>query len=230
MDSIGYSKEAEKVVGARMKGTDISPAGSPSTSNNHSPSASFSEVVVTHPSTTSQQSPPAKESVTEDQNQSHQSQTTEPNFLEGSSSSSSIESLLGHLDLTTEERLPVQMFTAVGAIFQHATRHQGTVNPGGTSDWQAILEGADTLYRTGHIDLRALQLVRSILDYLWLDGPEDDLVKASRVLADACREREFLPFFYFIFLFFKKNCISLKKEGALKFEMGEGGKTFVKFR
>lgn len=197
MDSIGYSKEAEKVVRARMKGTDISPAGSPSTSNNHSPSASFSEVVITHPST-SQQSLPAKESVTEDQNQnqSHQSQTAEPNLLEGSlSSSSSIESLLGHLDLT-EERLPVQMFTAVGAMFQHATRHQETVNPGGTSNWQDILEGADTLYRTGHIDLRALQLVRSILDYLWLDGPEDDLVKASRVLADACREREFCTFFF----------------------------------
>lgn len=195
MDSIGYSKEAEKVFGARMKGTDISPAGSPSTSNNHSPSASFSEVVITHPSTF-QQSLPAKESVTEDQNQSHQSQTAEPNFLEGSSSSSSsIESLLGHLNLT-EDRLPVQMFTAVGAILQHATRHQETVNPGGTRDWQAILEGADILHRTGHIDLRALQLVRSILDYLWLDGPEDDLVKASRVLADACREREFCKFFF----------------------------------
>lgn len=197
MDSIGCSKEAEKVFGARMKGTYINPGGPPSTSSNHSPSVSLfsEEVVVKTHSSTSQQSPPAKESVREDQTQSQK--IAEPYLLEGCSSSSSIESLLGHLDLT--ERLPVQMFTAMGAIFQHATRHhqQGTVvEPGGTSDWQAILEGADTFIRSGgrFIDLRALQLVRSILDYLWLDGPEDNLVKASKVLADSCRERESLPF------------------------------------
>lgn len=216
MDSIGCKEEAEKkVVGARMKGTDISPGGcsSASTSSHHSPSASFSDV-VTHLST-SQQSPPAK-SVREDQNQNQnqnqsqsQSQTAE-RILEGSS----IESLLGHLDLT-ERRLPVQMFSAVGAIFQHATRHgdddgddddddddEGTIDPGGNSDWQAILEGADTLYRSGRINVRALQVVRSILDYLWLDGPEDELVKASRVLADACREREWFFFSLFFFICF----------------------------
>lgn len=204
MDSIGYSKEAEKVVGARMKGTYINPGGPPSTSSNHSPSTSLfsEEVVVKTHSSTSQQSPPAKESVREDQTQSHK--IAEPYLLEGCSSSSSIESLLDHLDLT--ERVPVQMFTAMGAIFQHATRHhqQGTVvDPGGTSDWQAILEGADTFIRSGGhiIELRALQLVRSILDYLWLDGPEDDLVKASRVLADSCREREFLPFIIYFWVF-----------------------------
>lgn len=223
-----------------MKKTDISPDGPPSTStstsnNQSSPSASFSEVVITHhhpPSSSSasqqQQSlPAAKESVTEeeDQSYSHQSQTAEPpppNFFlkkkEGSSfsssSSSSIESLLGQLDLhtdTEEEKPPVQMFTAVAAIFfeqqQHATRHRETLNPpGGTSDWQAILEGADTSYRAaGHVDLRALQLVRSILDSLWLDGPEDDLVKASRILANASREREFCNFFFLFFFPFNNN-------------------------
>lgn len=179
MDSIGC-KEAEKVLAARMKGTDKTPGGSPSTSNHHSPSASFSGL-VTHPST-SQQSPPAK-SVREDQNQSQ----TAGQYLEASD----IEDLLGHLDLT--ERPPLQMFTAVGAVFQHATRHgEETVDPGGTSNWQAILEGAETLYRSGRIDVQALQVIRSILDYLWLDRPEDELVKASRVLADACRDCEFM--------------------------------------
>lgn len=181
MDSIGC-KEAEKVLAARMKGKDKAPGGSPSTSNHHSPSASFSGV-VTHPST-SQQSPPAK-SVRENQNQS---QTAGRNL-----EAYGIEALLGHLDLT--ERPPLQMFTAVGAVFQHATRHdEATVDPGGTSNWQAILEGADTLYRSGRIDVRALQVIRSILDYLWLDRPEDELVKASRVLADACRDCELMRY------------------------------------
>lgn len=174
MDSIGCKREAEKVLGAKMKGKDITPGGSPPNSSHHSSSASFSE--ATHAATS--QSLPVN-SVREDQQ--HQSQT--PEHLEAS-----IESLLGHLELT--ERLPVRMFTAVGAIFQQATRHEGTVDPGGTSDWQAVLEGADTLYRSGRIDVGALQVIRSILDYLWLNGPEDDLVKASRALADACRERE----------------------------------------
>lgn len=173
MDSIGCKLEAEKVLGARMKGKDITPGGSPPNSSHHSPSTSSSE--VTHASTS--QSPPAK-SVIEDQllNQT-------PEHL-----GASIESLLGHLELI--ERLPVRMFTAVGAIFQHATRHEGTINPGGRSDWQAVLEGADTLYRSGRIDVGALQVIRSILDYLWLVGPDDDLVKASKALADACRERK----------------------------------------
>lgn len=174
MDSIGSQREAaEKALGVRMKGRDINPGSSPSTSSNHhSPSASSK---VTQSSTP--QSPPAK-SLREDQ---HQSQT--PEHLEVS-----IESLLGHLEL--KERLPVRMFTTVGAIFQQATCHEGTVDPGGTSDWQAVLEGADTFYNSGRIDLRALQVIRNILDYLWLNGPEDDLVKAAIVLADACRERE----------------------------------------
>lgn len=173
MDSIGCKREAEKVLGARMKGKDITSGGSPSTSRHHSPSNSSSE--VTHASTS--QSPPVK-FVGEDQ---HQSRT--PEHLEVS-----IESLLGHLEL--KEKLPIRMFSFVGAIFKQATRHEGNVDPGGINEWQAVLEGADTSYRRGRIDVGALQVIRSILDYLWLNGPEDDLVKASRALADACRERE----------------------------------------
>lgn len=173
MDSIGCKREAEKVLEARVKGKDIIPDGSPPNSSHHSPSPSSSE--VTHASTS--QSPPVKPAI-EDQ---LLSQT--PEHL-----GTSIESLLGHLKLI--ERLPVRMFTAVGAIFQHATRQEGNFNPGGRSDWQAVLERADILYRSGRIDVGALQVIRSILDHLWLVEPEDDLVKASSALADACRERK----------------------------------------
>lgn len=199
MDFIGSKREAEKVLGARMKGKDITPGGSPSISRHHSPSPSSSE--VTQVSTS--QSPPAK-SVREDQRQSR----TEHVEV-------SIESLLGHLELI--EKLPIGMFSAVGAIFKQATRHEGTVDPGGISEWQAVLEGADTLYRHGRIDVAALKLIRSILDYLWLNGPEDDLVEASRALADACRECEL----YFIVRHFKELLTIQKPDGVSLFVKGE---------
>ncbi|MCJ1467634.1 hypothetical protein MMC07_006259 [Pseudocyphellaria aurata] len=82
------------------------------------------------------------------------------------------------------------MFVALSAIFQHATGDEEGADLGVTDRWRAVLELGDESDRRGRRDVEALKLVRKILDHLWLNGPEEDLLNAAKVLADACREAQ----------------------------------------
>lgn len=90
-------------------------------------------------------------------------------------------------DLGLEEP-DAHMFVALGAIFQRATRDDESVDLGVTDRWRAVLERGNESSRRGRTDVEALKLVRKILDHLWLNGPEEDLLNAAKILADACRE------------------------------------------
>lgn len=85
------------------------------------------------------------------------------------------------------------MFVAVGAIFQHAIQGGEGVDLGVTGRWRTVLERGNEASRRGLTDIEALKLVRKILDHLWSNGPEEDLVNAAKVLADACRECKCYP-------------------------------------
>ncbi|MCJ1265580.1 hypothetical protein MMC22_005460 [Lobaria immixta] len=124
-------------------------------------------------------------------NASHGISTTPDQACPPHQSDSSLERTFGDLKLTDEP----DMFVAVGAIFQHAIQGDEGVDLGVTDRWRAVLERANESSRRGLTDIEALKLVRKILDHLWSNGPEEDLVNAARVLADACREVQWrIPF------------------------------------
>lgn len=99
-----------------------------------------------------------------------------------------LETRLNKLTLRSEP--DGKMFVALGAIFQHATQDDEGADLGVTDRWRAVLERGNESSRRGLTDIEALKLVRKILDHLWSNGPEEDLVNAAKVLADACREGE----------------------------------------
>lgn len=99
---------------------------------------------------------------------------------------SSLESKLSSLEISDSP--PSQMFASIAAIFQRATAQEEV--DVGVGDWRALLERAEASSRRGNKDIDALRLVRTILDYLWSSGSEEDLVSASKILADGSRECE----------------------------------------
>lgn len=151
--------------------TDITSDGLPSTLNCHS-------------SSSSPQQPPAPLIA----DASHTISTTPDQTDPPRRRDASLESKLRDLKLTHEP--DARMFVALGAIFQHATRDDEGADLGVTDRWRAVLEHGDESDRRGLMDVEALRLVRKILDHLWLNGPEEDLLNAAKVLADACREGE----------------------------------------
>lgn len=113
-----------------------------------------------------------------------------------------LETLFG--DLTLRSEPDGEMFVALGAIFQHATQDDEVAELGVTDRWRAVLERGNESSRRGLTDIEALRVVRKILDHLWLNGPEEDLVNAAKVLADACREGEW--YFHCLMSYGKEPC------------------------
>lgn len=150
--------------------TDIIPDGSPSTLNCLS-SCSL---------------PPLKPPVPLIPNASHTISTTPDQACLPHQSEPPLEGIFRDLKLT--DKPTEKMFAALGAIFQHATQHEEGVDLGVTDRWRAVLYRGSESSRRGLTDIEALKLVRKILDHLWLNGPEEDLLNAAKVLADASRE------------------------------------------
>lgn len=121
-------------------------------------------------------------------NASHATSTTPDQACQPHQSEPSLETIFRSLKLTDEP--DPRMFVAVGTIFQHAIQDGEGTDLGVRDRWQAVLERGDESTRRGLTDIEALKLVRRILDHLWLNGPEEDLVSAAKVLAIACREGE----------------------------------------
>ena len=82
----------------------------------------------------------------------------------------------------------MQIFAPIGAIFEHAAAQEEADL--GVGDWKALLKHAEESSRRGNKDVDALRLIRTILDYLWSSGSEEDLVSAAKILADGSRECE----------------------------------------
>ena len=157
------------MLGVMEKETDIILDGSPTPSDHESFFGSFTTTPVTLPSSSS------FTSITP--NQSCSARQSGP----------SLDSIFSQLELV--EKPPLTMFTALGTIFQHAIRGEQAIDLG-VRDWWSVLRHADEASGRGFTDAGALTLIETILEHLWSNGPEDDLVNAARILADACRERE----------------------------------------
>ena len=109
-------------------------------------------------------------------NASHATNATPDQACQSHQSEPSLETIFRGLKLA-DERNP-RMFVAVGAIFQHATRDGEGTDLGVRDRWQEVLERGDDSTRRGLTDIEALKLVRRILDHLWSNGPDEDLVRA----------------------------------------------------
>lgn len=114
------------------------------------------------------------------------SENTLAQYKPDDSGEPSLESTLE--GLTINESSSSQMFASIGVIFQHAIAQEEVDL--GIANWQARLEQAELSSQRGIKDVDALRLIRTILDYLWSSGSEEDLVSAAKILADGCRECE----------------------------------------
>lgn len=103
-----------------------------------------------------------------------------------SSGEPSLESIFDSLNIHRSS--PMQIFAPIGAIFEHAAAQEEADL--GVGDWKALLKHAEESSRRGNKDVDALRLIRTILDYLWSSGSEEDLVSAAKILADGSRECE----------------------------------------
>ena len=153
--------------------TDKSQDGSPSTLDNH-PGSTSPPVLKDTPISSSSLS----------------SKTTSDQAQSAHELDHSLESVLQRLHLTEPPHL--RMFAAVGAIFERASQDEDEIDLGVVGDWRAVLQHADELNRHGLTDPEALTVIKRILDQLWSSGAERDLVNATKILADLCRERELI--------------------------------------
>ena len=152
--------------------TDITPDGLPSAL----------DCLSSPPSPQKPPAPPAPQTP----DASHTTSTTPDPYCPPQQVDPSLEEVFRGLNITDEPDAP--MFVAVGAIFHHATQGDEVVDLGMTGRWRTVLQRGNEASRRGLIDIEALKLVRKIIDHLWSNGPEEDLVNAAKVLADACRE------------------------------------------
>lgn len=90
--------------------------------------------------------------------------------------------------LVLSDKGATQMFTLIGAIFQRAIE-QGRTTDLDVEDWRSLLQQADESSRNGQPDIDALGLIRKILACLW-SSKSEEIVEATKLLADGCRERE----------------------------------------
>lgn len=100
---------------------------------------------------------------------------------------SPLDTAFEQLKLT--EKLPTYMFGMIGAVFQHVTSQDVSIDLG-VEDWRARFEYAEKLSQDGQRDIEALRLIRTMLDLLWSHSREEDLVKVATLLADGSRECE----------------------------------------
>lgn len=100
---------------------------------------------------------------------------------------SPLDTAFEQLKLT--EKVPTYMFRMIGAVFQHVTSQDVSIDLG-VEDWRAHFEYAENLSQEGHRDIEALRLIRTILDLLWSHSLEEDLLKVATLLADGSRECE----------------------------------------
>ena len=102
----------------------------------------------------------------------------------------SLEAVFNQLELSELPLLPLsRMFNTVRTSFQRIVNRETSEFE--FHDWQAVLERAEELSQHDQTDTEALRLVRAILDYLWSNELEEDLVDVAKVLADGSRESEF---------------------------------------
>ena len=99
----------------------------------------------------------------------------------------SLDTAFGQLDLA--DKPSMRMFRAIGAVFEQAITQNAAINLG-VDDWQSQLQDADVMGEGGRQDIRALILVRTMLDQLWSHSNEDALIRVATLLADGSREGE----------------------------------------
>ena len=91
--------------------------------------------------------------------------------------------------LKLTDKVPTYMFRMIGAVFQHVTSQDVSIDLG-IEDWRAHFAYAENLSQEGQRDIEALRLIRTILDLLWSHSLEEDLLKVATLLADGSRECE----------------------------------------
>ena len=114
--------------------------------------------------------------------------------------SPSLEEILASLSIADSE--PEQMFRSLEVIFTNAQDLEGSIRrrqPGPNSIW-TILQRANTSDRIGVQDTVALTKSKALLEEM-LQHRSQLLVSATKVLADASRDREFSAPYYLIQIF-----------------------------